>query len=251
MRKQPAIVMFILFLCIPLPALAQAAGQAAKHFSDHWLLHLPGIAGHKWVDDQMILGLRDAGYDGALDVYDWTGEDPGLTALRAYKRNHATAAKIAKMICARHRLHPNEHIILTAHSGGTGLAVWALEDLPADVQVDEVILLASALSPDYDLSKALTHIRGKLFSFCSENDVLVLGAGTKMFGTIDGKKTEAAGEYGFTFPAGADIRQYDKLIQKPYDRAWMHYHNLGDHIGCMLRPFSKNVIGPLVVQPQS
>lgn len=195
----------------------------------------------------MALGLRDAGYDGALDIYDWTGDAPGLGALLAYKRNHAEAKKIAQLITRHYRAHPNHHIILTGHSGGTGLAIWALEDLPADVKVDEVILLASALSPDYDLSKALSHVRGKLYSFCSENDVLVLGAGTRMFGTIDGKKTEAAGEYGFVFPKGADPVEYDKLIQKPYKKSWTLYHNIGDHIGCMLRPFARNVIAPLVV----
>ena len=230
----------------PEPAPAVGHGDSPRRFSDTWLLHLPGIAGHKWVDDQMTRGLRDAGYDGALQIFDWTGDDPGLSALRAYKRNHAVAQEISDLIATKVRANPGLHVILTAHSGGTGLLVWALEDLPDEVKVDEVILLASALSPDYDLSKALSHVRGKCYSFCSENDVLVLGAGTRMFGTIDGKNTDAAGEFGFVFPPTGDPKQYDKLIQKPYDKSWMRYHNLGDHIGCMLRGFSSHVIGPLI-----
>ena len=172
---------------------------------------------------------------------------PGIGSLLAYKHNQAEAQKVADLIVDRLQKQPGLHIILTGHSGGTGVAVWALEKLPADVKVDEVILLASALSPGYDLSPALAHVRGKCYSFCSENDVLVLGAGTKMLGTIDGKKTEAAGQCGFCLPANADVKQYDKLIQKPYDKAWMQYRNFGDHMGCMLREFSQKVIAPLVV----
>ncbi|HET6247438.1 MAG TPA: hypothetical protein VFE47_07075 [Tepidisphaeraceae bacterium] len=226
---------------------AVVTAAAAQKAPTTWLLHLPGIAGPKWIDEQMVLGLRDAGYAGALDVYDWTGTNPGIGALLAYKRNHEQAQKVADMIVEHIRKQPNQHVILTGHSGGTGIAVWALEKLPADVKVDEVILLASALSPDYDLSRALSHVKGKLYSFCSENDVIVLGTGTKMLGTIDGKKTEAAGQSGFCFPPGADLAQYAKLIQKPYDKSYMQYNNLGDHIGCMLRGFSQYVIAPLVV----
>jgi len=211
-----------------------------------FVLHLPGIAGDRWVDKQMTIGLRDAGYTGELLTYDWTENKPGISALRALERNQAEAAKIADIITAHFRADPGLKIIVTSHSGGTGLAIWALEKLPADVKVDTVMLLSSALSPDYDLSKALEHVRGTCYSFYSENDVLVLNTGTKLFGTIDGKNCESAGEFGFTFPQTADAKQYAKLIQKPYDKAWMKYDNIGDHMGSMRRPFSANVLAPLL-----
>ena len=59
-----------------------------------------------------------------------------------------------------------------------------------------VFLLASALSPEYDLSKALGHVRGKVYVFTSPGDSLVLGTGTRLFGTIDGIKSDAAGLNG-------------------------------------------------------
>jgi pimeloyl-ACP methyl ester carboxylesterase len=230
----------------PMRVVSMPAPRVAVNTPQTWLLHLPGIAGRRWVDDQLVFGLRDGGYDGALDVYDWTGEDPGLPSLFAYKRNQAEAQKVADLITDHVHKNPGDRIILTGHSGGTGIAVWALEKLPADVKIDEVILLASALSPTYDLSKALSHVTGHCYSFCSENDVLVLGAGTKMFGTIDGVKTEAAGHFGFIQPAAADPLQYAKLIQKPYDKSYLQYHNVGDHIGCMVRPFTHAIVAPLV-----
>jgi hypothetical protein len=43
------------------------------------------------------------------------------------------------------------------------------------------------------------------------------------------------------------MQQYDKLIQKPYDKVWLRYRNFGDHMGCMLRPFARNVVAPLMI----
>jgi hypothetical protein len=228
-------------------ALPAPINEPAVAASDMWLLHLPGIAGKRWVDDQMMLGFKDAGVCGVMDVYDWTGEDPGIAALHAYKRNQEQAQIVADMISDHFHRHPDLHILLSGHSGGTGIAVWALEKLPDDVKIDKLLLMASALSPGYDLSKALSHVRDKCYSFCSENDVIVLDVGCRMFGTIDGKKTEAAGAFGFLFPDGADMQQYDKLIQKPYDKVWLRYRNFGDHMGCMLRPFARNVVAPLMI----
>ena len=50
---------------------------------------------------------------------------------------------------------------LAAMLFATGLAVWALEKLPDDVKVDTVLLMSSALSPTYDLSKARITFRYK------------------------------------------------------------------------------------------
>lgn len=245
----PFLAILIAVVCaIPLEAGAgEAAGHSAASSGQTWLLHLPGIAGKRWVDDQMMDGFRDGGFAGQAQIYDWTGDDPGLGSLLGYKRNQVQAQKVADLITERFRKNPGLHIILAGHSGGTGIAVWALEKLPEDVKIDKLLLLASALSPGYDLSKALSHVRGKCFSFCSENDVLVLGVGTKTFGTIDGVKTEAAGEFGFVLPPTADVREYDKLVQKPYVKDWMQYRNFGDHMGCMLRSFACHIVAPLIV----
>src|SRR5205085_171266 len=146
------------------------------------------------------------------------------------------AGKIAERITARFRAEPKGKILLTGHSAGTGLCVFALEKLPEDVKVETVLLMSPALSPMYDLSKALSHVTGKVYVFSNPNDVLVLGAGTAVFGTIDGQKVKAAGRHGFERPEGADKAQYAKLVAKPYEAAWMKYGNIGDHIGDMSRP---------------
>jgi hypothetical protein len=226
-----------------------AAGEpkANPKPSDDYLLHLPGISGYHWIDRQLLAGLREGGFEGVVDVHDWTGDNAGLGALLERRRHEAESQRVAEAITARARKYPKSRIVLTAHSGGTGILVWALEKLPEDVTVDTVLLLAPALSPEYDLSVALSHVRGKVYAFTSELDAFVLGGGTRTFGTIDGVKTDAAGRFGFVMPDGADEKLYEeKLVPMPYTSEWIREGNLGDHIGPMGRRFARNVLTPLV-----
>jgi pimeloyl-ACP methyl ester carboxylesterase len=209
-------------------------------------IHLPGIAGEQRLDHNFVRGLREGGYAGTIDIYDWTEHDPGLSALFARERNERQADKFAELIQRRLKDNSGGKLRIVCHSGGAGIAVWALERLPSDVKVDTLIMIAPALSQRYDLSKALAHVRGKAFALTSVNDVLVLGAGTRMFGTIDGVKEEAAGLRGFTTPDGADAKKYEKLVQLPYDEAWMQLDNIGDHIGPMSRTFAREYVSQLL-----
>ena len=195
------VLAFVLLLCASNRALA--GGAKASDPAKDYLLHLPGISGYHWLDRQMLTGLRDGGFSGDVDVRNWPGDEPGLAALFARKRNLKQAEVVADAIVAHARAHPAGRIVLTAHSGGAGIAVWALETLPDDVKVDMVLMLAPALSPQYDLTTALGHVRGKVYAFTSPLD-LVLGPGTSTFGTIDGVRCDAAGRCGFVVPERAD-----------------------------------------------
>jgi pimeloyl-ACP methyl ester carboxylesterase len=212
-----------------------------------YLLHLPGIAGSRRIDHSVVGGIEDGGFDGDIEIYDWTDNDPGVGALVAYDRNHKQAHIIADMLVKRHAADPDSKIYMLAHSGGCGLAIWALEDLPADVKIQNLVMMSPAVSPGYDLSAALKHIDGHLYVFSSLADLFVLGTGTRLLGTIDGVKTDAAGRVGFSKPATANAGQYAKLVPMPYDIAWSRYHDYGDHIGGMTRSFGRNVLEPLLM----
>jgi hypothetical protein len=214
------------------------------------LLHLPGIAGQIGVDRRLVAGLKDGGIKARIFIYDWTEFDAGIHALHAFDRNQIEAEFVARLIIAHHDADPDSPIFLTAHSGGCAIAVWALEKLPRGIQVDQVLLLAPALSPTYDLSAALRHVRGRMFAFTSTSDSLVLDTGTRVFGTMDGQHTEAAGYSGFVMPATADADAYLKLSAEPYQQDWMQYNNWGDHIGPMSRRFAAAVLAPLI-EPSS
>ncbi len=198
------------------------------------------------IDRRLMRGLQKGGVADAAQIIDWTGETRGLAALGNVARNRAQADALARRLTELYRVDPRIRIILTSHSGGTGIAVWALEQLPADVKVDRLLLLASALSPTYDLSRALAHVRVGAYAFYSEYDTVVLRYGTLAFGTIDRQQVPAAGYAGFAVPQSADPVQYAKFHQYPYDRSWMRLGNTGDHIGTLEPAFAEAVLAPLL-----
>jgi pimeloyl-ACP methyl ester carboxylesterase len=228
------------------PAAANFLAPAKEEVHEH-LIHLPGIAGARSLDRRFIRGLRAGGCEGTIEIYDWTDNDPGLSALLSRKRNEREAEKVAEKIQQILKDEPGVKLRIVCHSGGAGIAAWALERLPDDAKIESIVFIAPALSQQYDLSKALAHVRGKAYALISVNDAIVLGAGTRVFGTIDGKKEEAAGLRGFKTPDDpADPKQYDKLVQLPYQDSWMELGNIGDHIGPMGEEFAEKVIAPLL-----
>jgi pimeloyl-ACP methyl ester carboxylesterase len=221
---------------------------AAAAAAEPWLLHIPGVSGESIVDHTLVHGLVDGGFRPAdIQIYDCTEHDGGIPALQATERHKKHARKIAEEITQEFRAEPTRPVYLISHSGGAGLAAWALEDLPADVKIERALFLAPALSPEYDLSKALSHVSDKAYVLYSAGDTVVLSVGTKTFGTIDGVYTEAAGVAGFKMPrTAADPTQYRKLIQLPYDASWAQFDNFGSHIGPMATPFAAHVLVPLL-----
>ena len=99
------------------------------------------------------------------------------------EKGAALAAEVAEFQARR----PGAPVFLVGKSGGTGMVVRALERLPEDT-VEAAVLLAPALSPGYDLTRALRAVRREMVVFWSPMDVFVLGLGTRIFGTIDRRK---------------------------------------------------------------
>src|SRR3954465_9761075 len=65
----------------------------------------------------------------------------------------AKAAAVAVEVGAFRAEHPEAPVYLIGKSGGTGVVVQALEALPEEA-VERAVLLAPALSPGYDLTRA-------------------------------------------------------------------------------------------------
>jgi pimeloyl-ACP methyl ester carboxylesterase len=224
-----------------------ALAPPARAQTRTYVLHLNGIGGERSPDRMLIQGLEQGGLDANCRIYDWTGDEAGMLALSDVKLHESESAKVAQMLQDYRSQHPTDRIILTSHSAGAGIAAWALARLPANVTIDTWVMLAPALSPEFDLSKALSHVTGKAYAFSSMNDVIVLGAGTKLMGTVDRVNTNAAGLVGFVRPKSADPAEYQKLVSVPYDTSWMRFGNMGEHIGPLMRPFARNVIAPLLI----
>jgi Serine aminopeptidase, S33 len=162
----------------------------------------------------------------------------------------ASARALAESIRLNKADQPECPVFLVAKSGGSGIVVKALELLDED-SVERVVLLAPALSPAYDLTRALRAVRREIVVFWSPLDIIILGAGTRVFGTMDRVRSVGAGLVGFRVPASksADAgqhREYDKLRQIRWSPRMVTSGNFGGHMGPDSPFFLRKYVVPLL-----
>lgn len=216
------------------------------------ILVLPGIEGESPINHSIAQGLCDAGIADAIEIFDWTrGRIFYFSNLMNLGRNAAQARRLADRIRQYQQEHAGCPVHLVAHSGGAGLAVMALEQLDEDHRIAAAILLAPALSPKYNLVTALRRTDHGIHSLYSPHDNLYLGVGTAVFGTVDRKRTVAAGKVGFQMPEGllpADADVYrTKLRQVSWRHEMLAEGHFGGHIGWSSRQFVRNWLGRIVL----
>lgn len=224
----------------------RAIGPVASFDRDATLIYIPGVGGDGPADKNWARGLRSGGFAGSIETHDWTGNLGPISALWDHSRQRSQGWQIARHVCRLRAESPSSPIVLAAHSGGAGVAVRALEDLPPNAQVDGLVLLAPALSRTYDLTRALRHVRGRVDVFCSDRDTLVLAIGTTLFGTVDGVHGEAAGHGGFLRPAGAPADEYAKLHTHYFSRARQDLGDDGGHYGTQSSAMAALLVAPLL-----
>ena len=129
----------------------------------------------------------------AIHVFPWGhGFGRWFSDLASVTNRDLKAGRLADLVRRFRAGQPADPVFLVAKSGGCGVVVKALERLD-EGSVLRAILLAPALSPDYDLTAALRAVAGEMVVFWSPLDVVVLGAGTRIFGTADRVRTFSAG----------------------------------------------------------
>lgn len=219
---------------------------------------LPGIEGRSVFNRDVALGLEDGGVQSAIEIFDWTTHIPGafVANLSDYQRNQRQAQRLADRIREYARQFPDNPVHLIGHSGGGGVAVMALEDLPPDGKlVDMAMLLAPALSPDYDLRRALRQTRRGVMNFYSELDVSLLKVGTTVFGQIDRNHGPAAGAVGFSLPPGlnrAERALYQiRLKQVRWTPRMRRFGASGSHLGWTSRKFAREYLARFVVENEN
>jgi hypothetical protein len=146
--------------------------------------------------------------------------------------------------------YPSNPVVLVAKSGGSGVAVKALELLDENT-VERAVLLAPALSPRYDLTTALRAVRREMVVFWSPLDVIILGLGTRLFGTTDRVRTVGAGLVGFKMPAARAqdpnlSHEYRKLRQIRWHPRMATSGYFGGHVGPDCPLFLKKYVVPLL-----
>jgi hypothetical protein len=216
-------------------------------------LVLPGIEAESVFTYGMCDGLHEGGVEGAIRVFNWGLPFPGgyLANLTRVDRNRRRARDIAAEIVRYQAAYPGRPVHLVAQSGGAGVAVFAVEALPEGVMVDGVVLLGGALSPTYNLAKALGKTRKGILNSHSCRDSVILNWGTRLFGTTDRRFVRAAGCLGFEVPAGATAGERALYEEKLVQLAWREEmaescHHWGGHISSGGERFLARHIAPWV-----
>jgi len=214
---------------------------------------LDGVGGYLLTCLMARKAFREAGLPFATYLFDWHRGPRGemLSDLACLRRNRLAALQLARLIRRFRRRYPGAPLHVLAYSGGTGIAVFAAERLNARAGIDTLVLCCSALSPDYPLADAMRHV-GRCYVFSSERDRVMLGVGTRRFGTIDRRHSPAAGLAGFRCLRTHDSA--DPSWQTRVREVWWtpemrtdgHY---GGHIGSASPTFIARRIVPLLVTP--
>lgn len=235
-----------------LPGCGTSKLSTPDRYDNGYVVVLPGIEGKGPFSANIAKGLDDGGVGSNITIHDWTAGTLLLfpVTMRAETRNQRQARRVAQMIIDYQDKYPNRPVHLIGHSGGGGLAVLTLEALPPQRRIASAILLAPAIAPTYDLTRALRRTEFGVYNYYSRRDRGFLGAGTTIVGTIDGEHTSAAGAVGFQVPYGlsAEGREFyrTKLHQQRYTPKMAESGHSGGHLGWANRTFVAEWLAPIL-----
>lgn len=191
--------------------------------------------------------LPRAGVPHEIERFIWThGKCRPLRDLQDVRYLLAQADRLVERVCEERKRHPDRPIYLLGHSAGAGIALAAAEKLPP-ASIERIILLAPAVSPDYDLRGALRAARHEVVSFNSTYDRFCLDLCTTLFGTVDRFYGPAAGLDGFRIPAKLDEegeRLYRRLVQVPWRMEMIWKCTDGFHNGACMPMYLAQMIAP-------
>jgi hypothetical protein len=211
-----------------------------------------GVGGLDLCGTALRYVLAAEGLDYAIHVLPWGhGFGRWHADLTNVANRDLKAGLLAQAVRQFRAGQPHDPVFLVGKSGGSGVIVKALEQL-GESTVERVILLAPALSPEYDLTESLRAVSKEMVVFWSPWDVFILGAGTRVFGTADRVRTAGAGLVGFRLPepSAAGAAESDCLYAKLRQVRWVPQMAasgyLGGHLGPDSPVFLKNYILPLL-----
>lgn len=189
-------------------------------------------------------GLRAAGFQGNVESFAWTTGLGSLPDHFLVRHKQRKAARLADHIRQRRARFPNDELHLMGLSAGTAVIVFALEQLPPDVSVNNVVLFAPSIVGDYDLSSAMAHVRGFLYATSSPHDGILKGLRVN----ADGGTGQPAGLYGLRVPARVErFDSYTRVVNLPWRPPYADLGWSGSHTGATGRRFVQNVIAPRVL----
>lgn len=225
---------------IGLIALVGCADPKEK-FGKTWYIDGAGNWGFGVLD--VPVGLEEAGYKGRVNNYQWSLTfNPALDqTLRfiAKGRGEVLGAIITDYL----KNNPDADANIIALSAGTGVAIWAVEAVKPPHKVNNVILVGSSLSSNYDTRKALENMKGDIYVYYSASDPVLQGP-VRVLGTIDGKFDDSAGLVGLRGPGKSSGRIHNIGWSSRYAAlGWT-----GGHADCTNKRFVKAELSKYIVR---
>ena len=199
--------------------------------------------GVRWGYRRVPGGLADAGFTGQTLYWDWHRPVLGTFCLPIYCNRsliESKAAELAAFLAQRRRERSEQSLHLIGCSAGGYIALRAAELLEAPLQVASLVLLSAAINPARDLAAARAAVRGPMINCSSMLDCGILGLGTMLLGTPDGRRGCAAGMVGF------DRGEEHGLTELRWRWPMIFSGRLGGHSTCTPRAFIRKYVAPLM-----
>src|SRR5262249_4650773 len=120
--------------------------------------YIDGVGNWGFGVSEVPAGIYARNYPGHVENFRWSLTlNPVVDqTFRIFAR--AGGARLAGVIQSQQREYPDAEVNLIGLSAGSGVAIWAVEDLKPPARVHNIVLLASSLSSKYDCRKALNNM---------------------------------------------------------------------------------------------
>lgn len=210
------------------------------------VFYLDGAGNWGYGSSDVPEGLRQAGYRGDVEIFIWTMSFNPLVDQLNIGGAKLRAAALTRKIESYARDNPGKDINVIALSAGTGVATWAIEGLSKGAKINNLVLLGSSLSHNYDMRQALSNMRGNIYVYYSPYDTVL--ETVKVVGTIDGKRgVDSIGAVGLRPPRGMENR----VVNVGWSRKWMGLGWTGAHTDCTNAVFVRQEVSKHIVSQRS
>lgn len=206
--------------------------------------YCPGAGNTDFGDAGLRAGLEAAGYKGEVAAYVWTISFNVAIDQTLRFNAKLKGQQLARVIESYMDKYPGQPVNVVGLSAGTGVAIWALEDLKEGYSVENAVLLSSSLWHRYDVGRAARHVKGKIYCYYSSNDAILAGP-MKLIGSIDGVFGEdGVGSVGLHSKGGAD--RIVNISWKPEYESMGYY---GGHTDSTASGFVRAVLSKHLLSP--